>query len=394
MHACAHDDLLGSHATVTDFSEEELVARARAYFPELASPLVGNGDDCAVFAVSDGQVVITTDVLVENRHFRRDWSTGRDIGRRAAAQNLADIAAMGAEPVAMTIGLTLPGSTEISFYDSLARGIGERCADAGCAVAGGDLTRGELVVIAVTVVGQLNGRAPLTRSGARPGDRVAVAGTLGWSAAGYSSLAGHWQRKSGDITADQLSALASAQAIFRSPTPPLAAGPAGARAGASAMLDISDGLLKDASRLAQASRVAVVLERDKLAPFCEQLTPLGALAERTERNGCGGHGRDAGVEAASAAAGSAAADSYSAGETPSPSTSSGDRASDWAWQWVLTGGEDHSLLATFGPEATIPEAFTVIGHVSQDPPGRVSIEGVDLANMQVWDHFARGNSIS
>ena len=147
--------------------------------------LLGPGDDAAVLAAPDGRVVVTTDLLVEGRHFRRDWSSGYDIGRKAAAQNLADVAAMGACPTGLVVGLGIPADTPVDWLDALTDGMRDEGERAGASVAGGDVVRADLVVLGVTALGDLGGRPPVTRSGARPGQLVAVAGRLGTPPRGW-----------------------------------------------------------------------------------------------------------------------------------------------------------------------------------------------------------------
>ena len=149
---------------------------------------MGNGDDAAVLRAPDGRVVATTDLLVEGRHFRRDWSGPFDIGCKAAAQNLADVAAMGASPTALLVGFATPGDLAVAWAEDLARGIAEECRRAGAHVAGGDVSSADSIMIAITALGDLGGREPVTRGGAHPGDRLAVAGRLGRSAAGLALL--------------------------------------------------------------------------------------------------------------------------------------------------------------------------------------------------------------
>src|SRR5690606_36248430 len=150
--------------------------------------LVGPGDDGAVVAAPDRRMVISADVLVEGRHFRRDWSSGEDVGWRAAVQNLADIAAMGGRPTTLTIALVAPADLPVVWVEGLARGMALACDGHDVAVVGGDLSSGESVVVAVTVHGDLAGLAPVLRSGARPGDVIAHAGVRGRSAAGLALL--------------------------------------------------------------------------------------------------------------------------------------------------------------------------------------------------------------
>ncbi len=155
-----------------------------------SNALVGPGDDAAVIAVPDGRVVATTDTFVHGPDFRLAWSSAYDLGWKAAAVNLADVAAMGARPIALLVALAMPDDTTLSFVTGLADGLRDAC-DAlapGCRVEGGDLTVSDMLTIAVTALGSLDGRAPVLRSGARAGDIVAIAGEVGRAGSGLDIL--------------------------------------------------------------------------------------------------------------------------------------------------------------------------------------------------------------
>ena len=199
----------------------------------VASTLLGPGDDAAVVAVPDGRVVATTDLLVENRHFRRDWSTANDIGHKAAARNFADIAAMGAVPTALLLGFATPGDVALEWVDGLMAGLREECGEVGAAIIGGDVTAADVITLGVTALGDLQGREPVTLGGARPGDVVALAGKVGWAAAGFAVLGRGFRSPVQVVSA------------HRRPEPPYAEGPRAAELGASAMTDVSDGLVAD-----------------------------------------------------------------------------------------------------------------------------------------------------
>ena len=328
--------------TVADLGEDALLALVFPLLPAGRSTLLGPGDDAAVLAAPDGRVVVSTDLLVEGRHFRRDWSHGHDVGRRAAAQNLADIAAMGARPTALVVGLVTPADTPVSWVLDLASGLHDACAPDGVGVVGGDLSGGDGLVVSITVLGDLEGREPVLRSGARPGDVVAYAGVRGRSAAGLALLSHPGHRALADDLRAQL-----VGAHLR-PQPPLEAGIRAAEAGARSMLDVSDGLLRDAGRLARASGTVVDLA-DPATVFAEDLRILAPAA-------------------------------LLVGADPV--------------EWVLTGGEDHGMLATFPAGAVLPEAFRVIGTVlepgGQSPPGTVLVAGRPPAVTTTgWDHFRR-----
>src|SRR5690554_1419160 len=283
---------------VGDVGEAGLLAQIFPLLPAGRATLLGPGDDAAVLAAPDGRFVVTTDVLVEGRHFRHGWGTSDDLGWRAAMQNLADVAAMGARPTAIVVGLVLPADVEVAWVLGLARGLAEACAPHGVGVVGGDLTAGDQVVIAVTAHGDLEGRSPVLRSAARPGDVVALAGTAGRAAAGLALLSRH-----GPTEGERGSA--GLVASFLRPQSPLELGPAAAGAGATAMMDVSDGLLRDAGRIARASGVRIDLDPDRLAPA------VAALAR------------------------------------------AGESLDIDPFTWVLTGGEDHGLLASFPAEARL-----------------------------------------
>ncbi len=159
-----------NYVFVEEMSEDELLARFLPLLPQASGAVVPSGDDCAVLPMSDGRVAISTDMLVEGVHFRRDS------------------VAMGARPVSLVIGLELPGRLPVSWVEDFARGLDDACAPLGCGVDGGDLVSGDRVTIGVTVLGDLEGRDPLLRRSAQPGEALIHVGNLGRSAAGYELL--------------------------------------------------------------------------------------------------------------------------------------------------------------------------------------------------------------
>src|SRR5690606_6549497 len=170
----------------------------RAILPRTAPAshtVLGPGDDPSVIAAPSGSVVCTTDTLVHGPDFRLAWSTGYDLGWKAAAVNLADIAAMGARPTALLVALAVPREMRLSFVEQLSDGFRAACEALapGCSVIGGDLTVSDVLTIAVTALGDLDGRTAVTRAGARPGDVVAVAGELGAAAHGLAVLFGRFR---------------------------------------------------------------------------------------------------------------------------------------------------------------------------------------------------------
>ena len=312
------------HGTVADVGELALIAGITDRLASSSAVLLGPGDDAAVIAAPDGRVVVTTDVLVEGRHFKRDWSGATDVGVRAVAANLADVAAMGAVPTALVVGLAVPVDLPAQWVLELADGLGEEAARAGASVAGGDLVRGDAITISVTALGDLEGREPVTRSGARAGDLVAVAGRLGWSAAGFAVLSRGFRSPRTLVDA------------HRRPQPPYDEGPRAAGLGATAMVDVSDGLVSDLGHLARASGVAVRLETDAFHVPQEFVDTSRALN----------------------------ADPV---------------------QWLLTGGEDHALAATFPPDVDLPMAWSVVGRV-EDGEG-VLVDGTPFEGPGGWRSF-------
>ncbi len=234
-------------ATARQVGEFALISAVLGRLGSSSHVVLGPGDDAAVVTAPDGRVVVSTDVLVQDVHFRLDWSSAYDVGRKAAAVNLADIAAMGAVGTALVVGLAAPADLPVAWALALTDGLRDEASVVGASVVGGDLVRAERIVISVTALGDLQGRPPVTRAGAQVGDLVVLAGELGRSAAGLALL------QAGETEGPLVQA-------HRQPTPPYALGPALAQAGAHAMCDVSDGLLADASHLSAASGVRLDLD--------------------------------------------------------------------------------------------------------------------------------------
>ena len=168
-------------AEIGEFALIELIA-SRLRTADSNTVPVGIGDDSAVVRARGNHVVACLDMLSQGVHFRLDWSSANDIGRKAAAANLADIYAMGATPTALLVGLSLPGSTPVNWVLELADGLSAEAEQVNVSVVGGDVVRGEAITISVTALGELEGREPIVRSGAQVGDVVAFAGRLGFCA--------------------------------------------------------------------------------------------------------------------------------------------------------------------------------------------------------------------
>jgi thiamine-monophosphate kinase len=313
--------------TVGELGEFGLIDKLTSRLTTTPAVRLGPGDDAAVVAAPDGRVVASTDLLLEGRHFRRDWSTAYDVGRKSAAQNLADIAAMGAVPTALLLGLVVPAQLPVTWPTELMDGIRDECQVAGAAVVGGDVVRGDSITIAITALGDLRGHDPVTRSGARQGDVVAYTGWLGWSAAGLAVLSRGFRSPRAFVEA------------HRRPEPPYHAGPAAAGLGATAMTDVSDGLVADLGHIAQSSNVRIDLGSG-LVDIPSQMNDIGQAV---------------GID---------------------------------PLHWVLTGGEDHAIVATFPPGVKLPARWKVIGEV-HGPAARpgVTVDGAPWAGEGGWDHF-------
>ena len=385
-------------------AHNEQVAAAARQAGRIEPLEVGPGDDCAVLAAPGQRTVVTTDTLVEDQDFMNLWpggiarageagelileparSSGYDVGRKAATQNLADVAAMGARPASLFISLSLPGSTPYGWIDGFAHGIVDginACGATECVIGGGDIGDSTEMSVTVTALGYTD-RAVL-RSGARPGDTIALAGRTAWSDAGLrlllnplslpatallraiaagqdaeaalGAVAQAWAQKQAEKSGEDSAALpeglielaltltpedaAHMLAVCERavdsqhhPVSPIPAGEVARQHQASSMLDLSDGLVKDAGRVAAASGIQMRLDRAAVDAFAEPLLPLArlllAIGERNE-----------------------------AGESPA----------SLARTFVLVGGEDHGLLATFPGE--VPEEFVPLGTCVADAPER------------------------
>lgn len=316
-------------ATLGELGEAAVLARIFPRLPAASAALVGPGDDAAVVAAPDGRVVITTDTMVDGPDFRLAWSSPHDLGWKAAATNLADVAAMGAWPTALVVAVAAPPDTDVDLLEGLADGLRDACAALapGCGVVGGDLSSSATLVIAVTAFGDLQGRDPVLRSGAREGDVLAVSGRLDLAAAGLELLFTRAVDADGRPDAQLAAALrelrpAEIEAQL-TPTPPLHDGVIAALAGATAMLDVSDGLAIDARRIAAASGVRLDIDSAAL-------------------------------------------------ESPAS----------------LEGGEAHALLATFPPDVALPGGFRPIGSVHAGEG--LTVDGRPHDGRGGWDPYRDG----
>ena len=303
--------------TLSELSEGEVLAQIFPRLPQADTELLGPGDDAAVLSAPDGRFVVTCDMMIQGPDFRLAWSTPHDLGWKAAATNLSDVAAMGARPTALVVAIAAPPTTPVSVLLGICDGLRDGCEALapGCGVVGGDLSASEVLTLSITAFGDLEGRAPVLRSGARAGDVVAHAGRLGDAGIGLGLLFRFGVDEDGVPSRMHADALKARQPAFvdaqLAPVPPIHLGPLAAIAGATAMLDVSDGLAIDAGRLARASGVGIDFE----------------------------------------------------------SVTLGDKV-----ELALGGGEDHGLLATFPPDATLPAGFRRVGRVTGEA-GVVLVDG-------------------
>lgn len=248
-------------ATVRDIGEFGLIAALRAALPPVtvagAGLEIGIGDDAAVWRPAAGEaLVVTTDSLVEGVHFRRDWTDWASLGHKTLAVNLSDLAAMGARPRLAVLTLALRGDERVADLVALYEGLGALAARSGTLIAGGDIVASPMALtFHVTAIGESRRGEILTRAGARPGDVVAVSGTLGAAAAGLRLLTeGGSGPRAGATTA------AALIAAHRRPEPRLGLGTILSERGATAAMDLSDGLLGDLPKILAASGVAARLD--------------------------------------------------------------------------------------------------------------------------------------
>ena len=266
--------------------EREVVAVLQKIFATADPRLkVGIGDDAAV-VTTQSQSILTSDMAVEDVHFKLEWSSAFDIGRKITAANVADILSMGGKCDYLTASVALTGNETMQWIENLARGMKHEADSVGALIVGGDIARGPKIVISMTAVG--SAQAPILRSGAKVGDGLYLSSLTGWSAAGLELL-------TREVSIN--SAIAErALSEFSAPTLDYACD----FSKATAMADVSDSLLIQAEQIAEASGVQLALDQSLISQASE-FADLSSLADELKVD---------------------------------------------VFQWILAGGEDHALLAT------------------------------------------------
>jgi len=313
---------------IGSLGEFGLIAKIKGLLPQGPDIVLGPGDDAAIIKASDGLVVATTDMAVEDIHFRRDWSSARQIGAKVAAANLADLVCKGARPTALLVALGVPANLPAEWALELAMGLRDEAAKVGASIVGGDMSRSEKIVISIAALGSLDGRAAVLRSGAKVGDLIVLAATTGLSAAGLTLL------KSSNIPdADRFEELLSAH---RTPRLVYQLALDLATSGAHSMCDVSDGLIADLGHICQASGV-----KGRIDPARLDLSTLQDAAAMLSVD---------------------------------------------PLRWALAGGEDHAFVATVDPETPLPGGVRVIGEVVSG--SGVEVVGIDVSHwLGGHDHF-------
>lgn len=294
------------------------------------APSARNGDDAAVLmpAAPNSRAVVTTDMLIEDQHFTLDYSTAFEVGVKAITANFADIEAMGARPIAALMALAVPADYPVATVRELAQGIQNQTERYAAELVGGDVTRGRNLIVTITAVGQLGGSIPaLTLDRARPGQRVVAHGNIGHSAAGLALLQ-HFGRNS---VPEKFAPLIQAHC---GPELVPNRGVIARSTGATAMTDNSDGLIVDLGTIATHSGVGIDVKKNQITPN-ELMIEAGKLLDRDP------------------------------------------------WEWILSGGEDHTLLATTSNNP--PSGFREIGTVTKT--GEVTVDNEQPAYGTGWVSF-------
>lgn len=334
--------------TVADIGEFGLIARLQQFIPPVESDglIAGIGDDAAVVRLDEHRaMLITCDIQIEDQHFRTDYISYYQLGRRAMAVNLSDIAAMGGKPLFALISLAFPSSLPLDHFDELYRGMRDQLTEFSATIIGGNIAKADHgLIIDITLIGEVEMGQLLLRTGARPGDRILITGQLGGAAAGLAILTNF-----GRAYPDQFAPLVEKH---RQPCPRIAAGQLLAQSGfATAMIDISDGLASDLYHILSASRVGAEIDQQRI-PLPQQIHLACEAVHRP------------------------------------------------VWDVVLHGGEDYELLVTMKSETPdhiieriMRESGTPITEIGRilEPEAGYSLIDVDQKRIPIrpqgWDHF-------
>ena len=306
-------------------SEQQMVERLQRLFAVNfpAGIEVGIGDDAAVLTGIKNKLVATTDMAVEDIHFRTAWSSPFQIGAKLATANLADLFAMGATPKYLLVAAALPNKVAADFIDELAKGIRSVADKFEVAVVGGDLSQAEKIALSITAFGELEGK-PITRGGAKVGDHIYVTQLPGLSAAGLAILGRGLNRPRYVVEAHLNPKLEAPTDLIKVAT---------------AMCDISDGISVDAANIARASKVNVALDRN-LISSASSFPDLAELATELSED---------------------------------------------VFSWILNGGEDHFFLATVNPKDARSELGVKIGEIVTGD-GKVLLDNQEVKRAG-YQHF-------
>ena len=335
---------------MSPFTEDELTGALRTILSDdVPGVRLGPGDDAALVDFDSALEILTADLLVEGVHFRLETTSPRDLGYKCLTVNVSDVAAMGGRPRYGLVSLAIPERIDMPWVVELYGGLRDAAGRYGMAVVGGDLSRADETVISVAVTGEVAKNRAVTRSGARPGDRVVVTGSLGAAAAGLRVAEANRDEIREALGTDLGRSLLEA---FARPVARLDEGEALAAAGATAMMDLSDGLAKDLHRLCRESQVGARIDLSGV-PVADGLKAVEGIL---------------GVE---------------------------------ALELAMEGGEDYELLATLGPGA-VQRVVSRIGERFGTPLTEIGeiVEGSDVTAVDVdgterpleakgWDHFGR-----
>lgn len=342
---------------LSELGESHIISRVLGRNPSSTHVIVGPGDDAAVTA-PEGRLVSTADMLVEHEDFTREWLDWKKLGVKAAAQNLADVCAMGAIPHGLLVSVAVPDDTDIACLEALYSGLFDEAERAGTAldctvpIIGGDLSSSGLIVIAITALGTVGEESAILRSGAQPGDSLFLAGTVGRAAAGLDLL---FAGARPDTVGPELRSLIDTQLA---PQPDY--GALRTVGAASAMIDVSDGLSLDLARVAAASGVGIDLDRSLLRDLVDPLLPAAEFV-LDARAADGASESDGGNDAATT-------------------------AEDLALSWVLDGGEDHGFAASAPPAAVPGVGWLRIGEIRTGHD--VSLDGTPVP-ASGFSHFGK-----